>query len=81
VVLALGVHRGRARDPEEGHAAPVRPAHLDGLKLSSTDQTVGAEEEIVGLQHGFLLSALRTEPPRPGNPVKGNQGVLFDPRK
>jgi hypothetical protein len=81
MVLTLGVRHARTRDPEEGHAASVRAAHLDGLKLSSTHQAVGTQEEIVGLQHRHLLSALRTEPPRPGNPVKGNQRVLFDPSK
>jgi hypothetical protein len=79
MVPALGVHRGRARDPEEGHAAPVRPAHLDGLKLSSTYQAVlavGAEEEIVGLQHGFLLSMWpRLGRPRPLTPSTNEEEV------
>jgi hypothetical protein len=55
VVLTLGVRHAWALDPEVGHTAAIRAPDLDGLKLPASDQPVGAEEEIVGLQRGFLL--------------------------
>jgi hypothetical protein len=42
VVVALGVFR--AADHEDRHAAAVRAAHLDALKLTATHEPEGTEE-------------------------------------
>jgi hypothetical protein len=54
VVLALDVVEPRARDREDRHAAAVRAAHLDRLKLATTHKPEGSEEEVVRLKHWAL---------------------------
>jgi hypothetical protein len=59
VVLTLGVFD--AADQEDRHAAAVRAAHLDALKLAAAHETEGAEKQVVRLEHVSLPCGPREE--------------------
>jgi len=54
VVVALGLGHPGTLDAEEGHPAPVRPAHLDPAQLAATGEPESPEEDVVCLKHGSL---------------------------
>jgi len=54
VVVAHRVVDPGAADREDRDPAPVRPAHLDAVKLAATHEPEGSEEEVVGLKHWTL---------------------------
>jgi hypothetical protein len=53
VILPLDVFHARPRDAEDRHPSAVDSADHYLLDLSSSDESKGSEEKVIGLEHGF----------------------------
>jgi len=54
VVLAFDVFHPGAFDPEDRHPLPVDAPDLDVAQLAAAHEPQRAQEEVLGLDHGFL---------------------------
>ena len=77
IVVPLHLGHGRAVDPEERHAPPVRAAHVDVHQLAATHQPEGREVNVFSQEHAltsFRCSGLER---KRSATVKMRRGVLL----